>query len=209
MKPLLSSQSRSHVSFAPVGSPAPDFKAEALVGKDFKEISLSQYRGKWVVLFFYPLDFTFVCPTEIIAFSDKVEEFRKIGAEVLGCSIDSKFAHYAWCEQPRKEGGLGPVNFPLLSDITHKIGETYGVMNGESGFHLRGTYIIDPKGQVRHLSMNDPPAGRNIDEFIRLIQALQFFDKHGEVCPANWKPGMDTIQDDPVKKKKFFNKNFK
>jgi len=200
---------RWHTSFAPVGSSAPDFTAEALVGKEFKNVSLSTFKGKWVVLFFYPLDFTFVCPTEIVAFSDKADEFRKVGAEVLGCSVDSKFAHFAWVEQPRKDGGLGKCNFPLIADVNHKIGEAYGVMNRDSGFHLRGTYIIDPKGVVRHLSMNDPPAGRNVDELLRLVQAYQYADKHGEVCPTGWNPGKDTIITDPVNKKKFFSKNAK
>jgi len=196
-------------TFAPVGSVAPAFHADALVGKDFKTISLSAYKGKWVVLFFYPLDFTFVCPTEIVAFSDKTDEFRKVGAEIIGCSVDSKFSHYAWVEQPRSQGGLGQCHFPLLSDTNHKIGEAYGVMNRETGFHLRGTYIIDPAGVVRHLSMNDPPAGRNVDELLRLVQAYQYADKHGEVCPTGWRPGKDTILTDPEKKKAFFKKNAK
>jgi len=198
---------RSHVSFAPVGYPAPDFTADALIGREFSQVSLSNYKGKWVVLFFYPLDFTFVCPTEIVAFSDKAEEFRKIGAEVLGCSVDSKFAHFAWVDMPRKEGGLGKCNFPLIADVSHNIGEMYGVMNADTGFHLRGTYIIDPAGVVRHLSMNAPPVGRNVDELLRLVQAFQFSDKNGEVCPSDWKPGKDTIIEDPVKKKKYFAKN--
>jgi len=193
----------------PVGSSAPDFTATALMGKEFKDVSLSTYKGKWLVLFFYPLDFTFVCPTEIVAFSDKAAEFRKNGAEILGCSVDSKFAHYAWVEMPRKDGGLGNCEFPLVADVNHKIGELYGVMNRDSGHHLRGTYIIDPKGVVRHLSMNDPPAGRNVDEILRLVQAYQYSDKHGEVCPASWKPGSATIIGDPVKKKQYFSKNAK
>lgn len=131
-------------------------------------------------------DFTFVCPTEIISFSNKAEDFRKIGAEVIGVSVDSCFTHLAWINTPRKEGGLGGINIPLLSDTNHVIGENYGVMHLDTGFHLRGTFIIDPKQNVRHIAMNDPPVGRNVDEIFRLVEAFQSFEEHGEVCPANW-----------------------
>ena len=175
-----------------VGKQAPDFTATAVVNGDFKQVKLSDYRGKYVVLFFYPLDFTFVCPTEIIAFSDKIDEFRKRGAEVLGVSVDSKFCHLAWIKTPRADGGLGGLKYPLVSDLTKKISADYGVLI-DGGVALRGTFLIDRNGVLRHALVNDLPLGRNIDETIRMIDALQFFEQHGEVCPANWKPGALTI----------------
>jgi len=129
--------------------------------------------------------------------------------EVIGCSVDSKFTHYAWVDTPQKSGGLGKINIPLVADLTRDMGEKYGVMNGNAGFHLRGTYVIDPQGVVRALSMQAPPIGRNVDEFLRIVQAAQFADQHGEVCPAGWKPGSDTISEDPEKKKKYFSKHGK
>ena len=171
---------------------APDFTADAVVNEEFKTVKLSDYRGKYVVLFFYPLDFTFVCPTEIIAYSDKIDEFRKRGAEVLGVSVDSKFSHLAWIRTPRADGGLGGLKFPLVSDITKKISADYGVLL-DGGVALRGTFLIDKNGILRHALINDLPLGRNIDESIRMIDALHFFEQHGEVCPANWKPGSMTI----------------
>ncbi len=175
-----------------VTKPAPEFTADAVVGEEFKTVSLSDYRGKYVVLFFYPLDFTFVCPTEIIAFSEKAEEFRKRGAEVLGCSVDSKFSHLAWIRTARADGGLGGLKYPLVSDITKSISQDYGVLV-DGGVALRGTFLIDKTGILRHSLINDLPLGRNIDEAIRMIDALTFFEQHGEVCPANWKPGEKTI----------------
>lgn len=171
---------------------APDFTADAVVNEEFKTIKLSDFRGKYVVLFFYPLDFTFVCPTEIIAFSEKIQEFKKRGAEVLGASVDSKFSHLAWIKTSRPDGGLGGLKYPLVSDITKQISKDYGVLL-DDGVALRGTFLIDKKGVVRHALVNDLPLGRNIDEVIRMIDALQFFEQHGEVCPANWKPGAATI----------------
>jgi len=171
---------------------APDFTATAVVNEEFKTVKLSDYRGKYIVLFFYPLDFTFVCPTEIIAFSDKIEEFRKRGAEVLGCSIDSQFSHLAWIRTPRSDGGLGGLKYPLVADLTKKISSDYGVLT-DGGIALRGTFLIDKNGILRHALINDLPLGRNIDEAIRMIDALHFFEQHGEVCPANWKPGAMTI----------------
>jgi alkyl hydroperoxide reductase subunit AhpC len=171
---------------------APDFTATAVVNEEFKTVKLSDYRGKYVVLFFYPLDFTFVCPTEIIAFSDKIEEFRKRGAEVLGCSIDSQFCHLAWIRTPRADGGLGGLRYPLVADLAKKICADYGVLT-DGGVALRGTFLIDKNGILRHALINDLPLGRNIDETIRMIDALHFFEQHGEVCPANWKPGALTI----------------
>lgn len=163
-------------------------------------VKLSDYKGKYVVLFFYPLDFTFVCPTEIIAFSNKAKEFRNIGVEVLACSIDSKFSHMEYSLKPRKEGGLGGLDIPLLSDVTKKIATDYGCLiqeGDDEGVAFRATYIIDPKGIVRHVSINDLPVGRNPDEYLRLVKAFQYTDVHGEVCPANWQPGQKTMIPDP------------
>jgi alkyl hydroperoxide reductase subunit AhpC len=171
---------------------APDFTADAVVNDEFKTVKLSDYRGKYVVLFFYPLDFTFVCPTEIIAFSEKIAEFHKRSAEVLGCSVDSKFSHLAWIKTSRADGGLGGLKYPLVSDLTKKISADYGVLV-DNAVALRGTFLIDKNGILRHSLINDLPLGRNIDETIRMIDALQFFEQHGEVCPANWKPGALSI----------------
>eukprot|EP01120_Amphizonella_sp_Union-15-10_P006182 TRINITY_DN194_c0_g1_i1.p1 TRINITY_DN194_c0_g1~~TRINITY_DN194_c0_g1_i1.p1 ORF type:complete len:211 (-),score=51.00 TRINITY_DN194_c0_g1_i1:65-652(-) len=194
------------MSTARIGYPAPDFKGEAVVGKEFKEISLSDYKGKYLVLFFYPLDFTFVCPTEIISFSDRHDDFKKLNAEIVGVSVDSKYTHLAWIETPRKEGGLGELKYPLLSDIKKTIAQAYGALYKEEGFTLRALYIIDEKGIIRHITQNDPPVGRNTDEVLRLIQGYQYTDKHGEVCPMNWTPGKSTINPDPVAKKTYFEK---
>ena len=171
---------------------APDFTAEAVVNSEFRTVKLSDYKGKYVVLFFYPLDFTFVCPTELIAFSDKIEEFHKRGAEVLGVSVDSKFSHLAWIRTNRADGGLGGLRYPLVSDLTKTISADYGVLM-DNGVALRGTFLIDRNGVLRHSLINDLPLGRNIDETIRMIDALHFFEQHGEVCPANWKPGAMSI----------------
>ncbi len=190
-----------------IQKPAPDFTAEAVTGLEFTEVKLSALRGKYVVLFFYPLDFTFVCPTEIIAFDQKYEEFKKRGAEVIGVSIDSKFSHLAWQKTPRDKGGLGGVRYPLVADVTKKIGNAYGVIlpdGGDEGLALRGTFVIDKKGNVRHATLNDLPLGRNIDEYLRLIDAIEFNEKHGDVCPANWHPGEDTMKADPKGSKAYF-----
>ncbi|GBP54295.1 Peroxiredoxin-4 [Eumeta japonica] len=149
---------------------------------------------------------TFVCPTEILAFSERVEEFRKINAEVVACSVDSHFTHLAWINTPRKEGGLGKIKIPLLSDQTHSIAKDYGVYLEDLGHTLRGLFIIDDKGILRQITMNDLPVGRSVDETLRLVQAFQYTDKHGEVCPAGWKPGQDTIIPNPDEKKKYFEK---
>merc|ERR1711970_1354419 len=191
---------------ARIGKEAPDFEAEAVVDGDFQKVKLSDYRGKYVVFFFYPLDFTFVCPTEVIAFSDRADEFRKIGAEVIGASVDSHFTHLAWIKTPRKEGGLGKMNIPLVADMTKQISRDYGVLLEDAGHTLRGLFIIDPKGIIRQITINDLPVGRDVDETLRLVQAFQYVDKHGEVCPAGWKPGKDTIIPNPKDKIKYFQK---
>ncbi|KAI3383675.1 hypothetical protein SNEBB_009259 [Seison nebaliae] len=186
---------------------APDFKATAVIGNEFKDIQLSDYFGKYIVLFFYPLDFTFVCPTEIIAFNDHVEEFEKINTQLLAVSVDSHFSHLTWTSVPRSKGGLGPMKIPLISDLTHQISKNYGVYLEEAGHSLRGLFIIDPKGIIRQITINDLPVGRSVDETKRLVQAFQFTDENGEVCPIDWNPGKDTIIPSPELKLKYFEKH--
>ena len=185
---------------------APDFTATAVIDGEFKDISLSDYKGKWVYLFFYPMDFTFVCPTEIIAFSDANDKFKELNTQVLGCSIDSKFVHLQWINTEKNEGGLGGCNYPLIADITKEIAAKYDVLL-DGGIALRGSFIIDPNGTVRQATINDLPVGRNVDEALRLIRAFQYTDEHGEVCPAGWDEGSDTIKPDPVAKKEYFEKH--
>lgn len=188
-----------------IGKAAPEWTATTLMpGGEIQEISLSDYKGKWVVFFFYPLDFTFVCPTEIIAFSDRAHEFAALNTQVIGASVDSQFTHLAWTKTPRNEGGLGKMEIPLVSDLTHKISKTYGVFLEDAGISLRGLFIIDPQGTLRQITMNDLPVGRSVDETLRLVQAFQYTDKNGEVCPANWKPGSNTIIPDPEAKMAYF-----
>lgn len=194
-----------HYTKAMISKAAPAWAGTAVVNSTFKELKLSDFKGKYLVFFFYPLDFTFVCPTEILAFNDRVEEFRKINAEVVACSVDSHFTHLAWINTPRKEGGLGPLKIPLLSDITHSISKDYGVYLEDLGHTLRGLFIIDEKGILRQITMNDLPVGRSVDETLRLVQAFKYTDQHGEVCPVNWSPSNpDTIVPDPEEKKKYF-----
>ncbi len=167
-----------------VGQPAPDFTMEGVSGKEFKEFSLSDYRGRWVVLFFYPLDFTFVCPTEIVGFNDRYEAFRKLNAEVLGASVDSKFSHLAWISNE-----LGDLHYPLLSDITKEVARKYGILIEQQGISLRGLYIIDPNGILRYELVHDLGVGRSVDETLRVLEALQT----GELCPIDWKKGAKTL----------------
>ncbi len=182
---------------------APNFTSQAVVNGEFKPVSLTDYRGKYVVLFFYPLDFTFVCPTEIIAFSDRIAEFEKRGVQVLGCSVDSRFSHLAWINTPRGKGGLGDLKYPLVEDLTKQISKDYGVLL-DAGIALRGLFLIDKGGVVRHVTINDLPIGRSVDEALRVIDALQYTETHGEVCPADWKPGKDAL--DPKKAGEYFAK---
>nr|UAJ49551.1 thioredoxin peroxidase [Grapholita molesta] len=184
--------------------PAPQFKTTAVVNGEFKDVALSDYKGKYVVLFFYPLDFTFVCPTEIIAFSEHADDFRKIGCEVIAASTDSHFTHLAWINTPRKQGGLGPMNIPIISDKSHRIARDYGVLNEDTGIPFRGLFIIDDRQNLRQITVNDLPVGRSVEETLRLVQAFQFTDKHGEVCPANWKPGSKTIKPDTKAAQEYF-----
>ena len=187
---------------------APDFTAQAVMPDgSFKQVSLSDYRGQYVLLFFYPLDFTFVCPTEIIAFSDAVGQFKELGVQVLSCSIDSHFTHLAWRNVPRTEGGLGNIEYPMVADLDKKIAENYDVLL-PGGVALRGLFLIDGEGVVRHQVVNDLPLGRSVDEALRMVEALQFFEKNGEVCPANWKQGAATIKPDTDGSKEFFEKEY-
>lgn len=174
-----------------VGKPAPDFEMESTKNLETLEekVKLSDYEGKWLVLFFYPLDFTFVCPTEITALSDRYEEFQDLDAEILGVSTDSKFSHRAWIKTPRDENGLGDINYPLGADTTHQVSRDYGVLIEEEGVALRGLFIIDPQGIVRYQVVTDNDIGRSVDETLRVLQALQT----GGLCPADWKPGQNTL----------------
>jgi len=169
---------------------APDFTATAVMpDNSFNEsFKLSDYRGKYVVLFFYPLDFTFVCPSELIAFDHRIAEFEKRGVQVIGCSVDSHFTHAAWRETAINKGGIGAVKYPLVADLTKEIGRNYDVLINDA-VALRGSFLIDRDGVVRHQVVNDLPLGRNIDEMLRMIDALQFTEEHGEVCPAGWQGG--------------------
>jgi len=189
-----------------IGKPAPQFEGMAVVNNEFKKISLSDYAGKYVVLFFYPLDFTFVCPTEIVAFSEAADKFRDIKCELIACSTDSHFSHLAWINTPRKEGGLGKMNIPLLADKNMSIARSYGVLSEDMGIPYRGLYIIDGKQDLRQITVNDLPVGRSVDEVLRLVQAFQFTDVHGEVCPANWKPGKATMVPNPKDSLAYFAK---
>ena len=188
-----------------VQKPAPYFKAQAVVDRNFKEISLGDFKGKWVVLFFYPLDFTFVCPTEITAFSDRIQDFQKLGCEVLGCSVDSQFSHLAWINTSREKGGLGDLKYPLLADLDKKIAADYGVLL-PSGIALRGLFLINPKGQIAYEVVHDLAVGRSVDETLRVLKAFQQVEKTGEVCPANWKEGSATMIPNPKDSQKYFSK---
>jgi len=174
-----------------VGKPAPDFTAPAVLGNGeiVDEFSLSEtIKGKKAVIFFYPLDFTFVCPSELLAFDHRFEEFKKRGVEVIGVSIDSHFSHNAWRNTPVNDGGIGAVKYALVADMTHDIAQAYDV-ESPGGMAYRGSFLIDEEGQVRHQVVNDLPLGRNIDEMLRMVDALAFTQEHGEVCPAGWKDG--------------------
>lgn len=187
-----------------VQKPAPDFKAQAVMPDgSFAEVSLSQYRGKYVLLFFYPLDFTFVCPTEIIAFSERAAEFEQLGVQILGVSVDSHFSHLAWRNTARTEGGIGDIRYPLVADLSKQIARDYDVLAAES-VALRGLFLIDKDGTVRHQVVNDLPLGRSVDEALRMVSALQFFEANGEVCPADWKEGKRTIRPTVDQSKEFF-----
>ncbi|HOK54588.1 MAG TPA: peroxiredoxin, partial [Armatimonadota bacterium] len=171
------------VNMIQVGQLAPDFTLEGLREGEFIDVSLSDYRGKWVVLFFWPLDFTFICPTEILEFSRRIEEFEKLNAVVLGASTDSKYTHLAWTEK------IGDINFPMLSDLTKQVSRDYGILIEGQGIALRGTFIIDPQGKIQYQAVHNLNVGRSVDEILRVLSALQT----GELCPVEWEPGKATL----------------
>ncbi len=178
-----------------VGKKAPEFNLKAVVkGKIEDQYSLASLKGKYVILFFYPLDFTFVCPTELHAFQDKLKEFEERGAQVVGCSVDSCFSHSAWLNTPRSKGGIQGVEYPILSDINKSVCKAYDVLKEDEGIAYRGLFLIDKQGIVRHQVVNDLPLGRSVDEALRMMDALIFFEKHGEVCPANWQTGKKSMR---------------
>jgi alkyl hydroperoxide reductase subunit AhpC len=186
-----------------IGKKAPAFDLEAVHQGQFKRLSNADFAGKWLVLFFYPLDFTFVCPTEILAFSDRKAEFEKLGAEIVGASIDSKFCHLAWTQTERRKGGIEGLSFPLLADVNRQLARDYGVLS-DDGVALRGLFIIDPDGIVQHATINNTAVGRSVDETLRTLQAFQYVRETGEVCPANWKPGALTMKPDVNKAQSYF-----
>ncbi|MCH9608480.1 MAG: Alkyl hydroperoxide reductase C [Chlamydiales bacterium] len=181
-----------------VGKKAPNFKSKAVVKGEIKEqFTLDSLSGQYVCLFFYPLDFTFVCPTELHAFQEKYTEFTKRGVQLVGCSVDSPFSHVAWLNTPQSKGGIEGVEYPLLSDLNKEIATTYGVLKEDEGIAYRGLFLIDREGIVRHQLINDLPLGRSVDETLRMIDALIFFETNGEVCPANWKTGAKSMKATP------------
>ena len=189
---------------------APDFTSSAVLGNgeivnnfNFKK----HVNGKAAVLFFYPLDFTFVCPSELIAFDHRYEEFKKRGVEVVGVSIDSQFTHNAWRNTPTENGGIGAVKYALAADVKHDIAQAYGIEHPEAGVALRASFLIDKNGVVRHQVVNDLPLGRNIDEMLRMVDALQFHEEHGEVCPAQWEKGKEGMKDNPEGVAKYLKQN--
>ena len=189
---------------------APDFTSSAVLGNgeivdnfNFKK----HIEGKAAVLFFYPLDFTFVCPSELIAFDHRYEEFKKRGVEVVGVSIDSEFTHNAWRNTPTENGGIGAVKYALAADVKHEIAKAYGIEHPEEGVALRASFLIDKNGVVRHQVVNDLPLGRNIDEMLRMVDALQFHEEHGEVCPAQWEKGKEGMKDNPEGVAKYLKQN--
>ena len=180
-----------------VNKAAPDFTAAAVLpdGSIKEDFRLSDLRGKYVVVFFWPLDFPFVCPSELIAFDHRVARFKELGVEVVGVSIDSQFTHHAWRNTPVEKGGIGPVSYPMVADVSHDITRAYGIEH-EAGVALRGSFLIDQKGVVQHQVVNNLPLGRDVDEMLRVVEALQFHEQHGEVCPAGWRKGKSGMKPD-------------
>lgn len=191
---------------AQIQKPAPSFTKTAVVDGVFEKISLDDYKGKWVLLAFIPLAFTFVCPTEIIAYSEAVKKFADKDTQVLFASTDSEYSLLAWTNVARKDGGLGPINIPLIADTNHSLSKDYGVLLEDEGIALRGIFLIDPNGNLRQITINDLPVGRSVDESLRLVEAFQFTEKYGEVCPANWQPGSETIKPEVDSSKEYFGK---
>lgn len=188
-----------------VGQAAPEFTATAVIDQEFKTIKLSDYRGEYVILFFYPLDFTFVCPTEIVAFSDRIAEFTDLNTSILGISVDSEFAHLAWIQTERKLGGVGEIAYPLVSDLKKEISMAYNVLDPEAGVSLRGLFIIDREGIVQYSTVNNLSFGRSIDETLRTLKAIQYVQSHPEeVCPVDWQEGDKTMVSDTQKSKVYF-----
>jgi peroxiredoxin (alkyl hydroperoxide reductase subunit C) len=180
-----------------IGKQAPDFTAKAVInGEIVDHFSLSDFRGRYVVFFFYPLDFTFVCPTELHAFQEKLTEFEKRNAQLVACSIDSWFSHAAWLNMPKQKGGIQGISYPIVSDITKSIAKDFDVLKEDAGIAYRGLFLIDQQGIVRHQLINDLPLGRSVEEVLRLLDALIFHEQHGEVCPANWMPGSKAMVPD-------------
>jgi peroxiredoxin (alkyl hydroperoxide reductase subunit C) len=182
-----------------VAREAPDFTAAAVMpnGTIEENFSLSNLKGKPVVLFFWPMDFTFVCPTEIIAHDHRMDEFRERGIQVVGVSIDTKHVHYAWRNTPVEKGGIGEVAFPIVADVDHSIAQTYGIEHPDDAVAMRASFLIDKHGVVQHQVVNNLPLGRNVDEMLRMVDAMQFAEEHGEVCPAGWQKGQDTMKETP------------
>ncbi len=188
-----------------IGQKAPEFIATAVIDQEFKVVKLSDYLGKYVVLFFYPLDFTFVCPTEIIAFSERYEEFSSLNTEILGVSVDSEFAHLAWIQTERKQGGIGDINYPLVSDLTKKISKDYDVLDENASVAARGLFIIDTEGIIQQITVNNLSCGRSVDDTLRNLKAIQHVHSHdNEVCPVDWQEGDKTMTPDPLKSKLYF-----
>ncbi|MDF2550484.1 MAG: ahpC [Chlamydiales bacterium] len=178
-----------------VGRKAPDFSVSAVVGQNVvPNYTLSSFRGKYVVLFFYPLDFTFVCPTELHAFQEALDAFEERNVQVIGCSVDSCYSHLAWLNTPKSKGGIEGVTYPILSDLNKTIASDYGVLHPQEGVAFRGLFLIDPEGVVRHQVVNDLPLGRSVEETLRMVDALAFFEENGEVCPANWRRGQKAMK---------------
>lgn len=191
-------------NFVKVGHKAPGFSATAVHQQEFVQINLSDYLGQYLILLFYPLDFTFVCPTEIIAFSDRYHQFQSLNAHVLGISVDSEYSHLAWTQLDRESGGVGNLEYPLVSDLKKEISASYNILNNE-GKSLRGLYIIDKEGIVQHLLVNSLDVGRSVDEAIRTLKAIQHVQNNpDEVCPANWQPGSSTIRNNVKDSKQYF-----
>lgn len=188
-----------------VGKKAPHFSAKAVIGgKIHEEFSLRDFISKYVVFFFYPLDFTFVCPTELHAFEERLGEFKSRGAEVVGCSVDSCYSHAAWLATPRCKGGIEGISYPIVSDLNKDISRTYRVLKEDDGIAYRGLFIMDKQGVIRHQLINDLPIGRSVDEVLRTLDAIIFHDKNGEVCPANWKTGEKSMTPSQQGLEKYF-----
>ena len=192
---------------------APTWQGMTVENEKFVKKSSEDYKGNYLILLFYPFDFTYVCPTELIAFSENINQFKELNAQVIGISTDSHFTHLAWIKTPRSQGGLEKLSFPLVADISKKISSNYGVLVEDEtddlfGAALRGLFIIDDKSIIRSFTINDAPVGRSVEETLRLVRAFQFADKHGEVCPANWKPGDKTIKPDQDQKKEYFESTY-